>query len=160
MLTPEQGLTAVKTGWSGVKAWVEYWRAGRIQITSPRPLDMLEDKQPFIPGPPNRFTYAVRGKLKRRPENHEIWLLIEDPSGCVWPQGFSRVQHNQDTGDWVGRVHTQFSEPKIVAVVAPPTSVDFFRYYQRVGNKTNHEALTRVPVECTNWDSVQARLPP
>jgi hypothetical protein len=157
-LTPEQGLTAAKTGWSGVKAWVEYWRAGRIQITSPRPRELLEGKEPFeLQG---RFSYTVRGTLKRLPRDHEIWLLIEDRSGYVWPQGFSRVQYNQQTGEWFGRVHTQFSEPTIIAVVAPPTSVDFFRYYQKVGNKTNHEALTRVPVECTNRTTVQARVAP
>jgi len=49
-------------------------------------------------------------------------------------------------------------DPKILAVVAAPTSVDFFKYYQRMGAKTDFAGLNRVPPECKNRDSVQARL--
>lgn len=159
-MTPETLFAGIRAGWSGLKAWVDYRRAGRIQITSPRPMEFLEGKQTFGEPANGRFSYEVRGKLKRRPEGSEIWLLIEDRSGCVWPQGFSLVQFDPEREEWIGRVHTQHSQPRIVAVVAPPTSQDFFRYYGLWGSKTNHAALNRIPVECTNRTSVDARLPP
>jgi hypothetical protein len=160
LLTVAEDLAVLKAAWGGFRGWREYQRAGRIQITSPRPLESLEDKQPFRKLEEGRFSYAVRGKLRRRPDDCEIWLLIEDRSGCVWPQGFSPVQFDPEKGEWIGRVHTQNPQPKIVAVVAPPTSQEFFKYYQQMDNKTNYAALNRVPVECTNRTSVDARLPP
>jgi len=159
-LTLAEDLALLRATWSGFKAWREYHRAGQIQITSPRPLELLEDKLPFGEPEEGRFSYAVRGKLKRLARDCEIWLLTEDRSGCVWPQGFSPVQFDPARREWVGRVHTQNPRPKIVAVVAPLTSQEFFKYYQRFGPKTDYAALNRVPVECTNRTSVDARLPP
>jgi len=141
--------------WRGFSALLEYQRTGRIQIMSPRPLEVLQDPKPLDP---ERVSYAVRGKLKRLPRDHEIWLLTEDHrSGRVWPQGFEPVQFDREKGEWIGRVHSRDPQPKIIAVVAPPTSVDFFKYYQRMGSKTNYEGLDRVPPECKIRDSVQAR---
>lgn len=46
-------------------------------------------------------------------------------------------------------------------MVAPPTSQEFFRYYQAVGKLREYkfEPLKRVPVECRNRASVQAFIP-
>jgi hypothetical protein len=152
-----EGIAAHLTADAG-KTLLRRISGNQIHITSPGPLAELTGKEPFeLEG---RFSYAVRGKLKRLPSDCEIWLLIEDDrSGCVWPQGFSRVQFDPQNGEWVGRVHTQFTRPRIIAVVAPPTSQDFFRYFQKWGSKTNHAALDRIPVECTNRAFVDARLP-
>jgi Domain of unknown function (DUF4062) len=128
-----------------------------IQITSPRPLEFLEDRQPLGE---KGFSYRVRGTLKQRPRDHEIWLLTEHHLGGVFPQGFrqGRVQYDSQTGEWVGRVAVTTEQVKIIAVVAPPTSQDFFRYYQRLGDIHNNqfEKLVRVPPGCKNTDSVQA----
>ena len=154
-----EGLEAIKVAQSGFAAWLEYQRAGRIQITSPRSQGLLEDKQPFVEG---KFSYLVRGKLKRLPTRHEIWLLTQDEgSETAWPQGFSAVQFDRQSGDWSGRIGGKPGETvKIVAVVAPPTSVDFFRYYQNICNQGKEfEPLSRVPVECRNSYWVQTRFP-
>lgn len=128
----------------------------KIKITSPRDLHFLEDKRPLG----KIFSYEVRGTLKQRPPDHEIWLLTEHHLGGVFPQGFpgGRVQHDSQTGEWVGRVAVTTDQVKIIAVVAPPTSQDFFKYYQSLGPKLvyNYEKLIRVPPECKNMDSVQA----
>ena len=159
LITGAEIWTGIKTGWNGLKFWIDYKRAGRIEITSPRPMELLGGKQPFGKPEDGRFSYEVRGKLKRCPEGCEIWLLIEDRSGCIWPQGFSLVQLDRERGEWVGRVHTRHQQPRIVAVVAPSTSQDFFKYYQMWGSKTNYAALNRIPAECSNRTSVDARLP-
>jgi hypothetical protein len=128
-----------------------------IYITSPRPLEFLEDKQPLG----KAFSYPVRGTLKQLPRDHEIWLLTEGHRGGVYPQGFREglVQFDSQKGEWVGRVAVTTRQVKIIAVVAPPTSQDFFKYYQMIGNKRNYEfeRLPRVPPECTNTVWVQAR---
>jgi|SRR5215469_4996523 len=152
-------LTGIRAGWNGLRLWIDYRRAGRIEITSPRPMELLGGKQPFGKPEDGRFSYEVRGKLKHCPKDCEIWLLVEDRSGYIWPQGFSLVSFDKERGQWVGRVHTQHSQPRIVALVAPPTSQDFFKYYHLWGCKTNWAALKRIPVECSNWTSVDALLP-
>jgi hypothetical protein len=45
--------------------------------------------------------------------------------------------------------------------VAPPTSQDYFRYFQKLGGmrECGYEPLRRVPPECVNFDAVQARVP-
>lgn len=47
----------------------------------------------------------------------------------------------------------------IIAVVAPPTSQEFFQYYEKVGSKTAYEPLERIPAECWNIHEVQAKKP-
>jgi hypothetical protein len=44
----------------------------------------------------------------------------------------------------------------IIAVVAPPTSLAFFLYYEKVGSKTAYEPLEQIPDECRNIHQVQA----
>jgi hypothetical protein len=157
-LTLAEELALIKPFFNGVRTLLAYLRSGRIQITSPRDLGFLEEGKERLDD--IRVSYIVRGKLKQLPRDHEIWLLTEDRSGVIFPQGFSPVQFNKDIGEWVGRVHTQSPRQKIVAVVAPPTSAQLFKYYQKIGPKTNYEPLDRIPVECTNRTSVHVRLPP
>ncbi len=144
--------------WAGI---VQVWRIAfgpRIEITYPRPQEVLAEPRPLG----KSFTYPVRGTLRRLPKGHEIWVLAQsERTGQVWPQGFSSVQYNRDSGTWTGRIHaSQGDTIRIIAVVAPPSSQDFFRYFQKVGDKTSlYEPLLRIPPECINSDSVQARIP-
>ena len=106
----------------------------RIKITLPLPGEALIDKQPLGP---KSVSHAVRGTLRSLPEECEIWLLTADEkTKRYWPQGFSAVQYNRQTGDWQGRVHAGHSPLQIVAVVAPPTSQQLFRYFQKRGDET------------------------
>src|ERR1035441_8656839 len=131
----------------------------RIEITYPRPQESLTDPDALGDG----FAYPVRGTLKRLPKGHQIWLLTQDDSkGSVWPQGFFPVEYNPSQGTWMGKINGS-GKPnvRIVAVVAPSSSQDFFRYFQKLGQLRNNdfEPLPRVPPECVNQDSVQARIP-
>jgi hypothetical protein len=131
----------------------------KIQITLPRHGEILTDPNPLGP---SSVSYLVRGKLKALPEGHQIWLLTADERfEQYWPQGFYPVQFNEHTGEWHGRVNGSGHSPlRIFAVVAPPTSQDFFRYFQKRGDETKKFIpLNRLPPECCNTASVQARLP-
>jgi hypothetical protein len=131
----------------------------QIQITLPRPGEVLTDPNPLGSG---SVSYIVCGRLKSLPKGHKIWLLTADErTEHFWPQTFYPVQFNEQTGEWHGRVNGSGRSPlQIVAVVAPPTSQDLFRYFQKRGDETkNFVPLTRVPPECRNVHSVQARLP-
>jgi hypothetical protein len=138
------------------------WNAGfsPIEITYPRTSETLTDPQPLGP---KSVSYPVRGTLKRLPKGHEIWLLTQDEStGYVWPQGFVAAQYDPDTKNWEGRVNSRgIANVKIIAVVAPPTSQQYFRYFQRLGavRDWTFEPLPHVPPECVNVDTVQARIP-
>lgn len=156
--------SGIAEGVAGNAIWSATTSAARrmvgrlIQITSPRPGEVLQHPQPLGKG----SSYEVRGKLKRLARDHEIWLLREDEqSREVRPQGFSAVQFDPHSGEWSGRVIGPAGQTiKIVAVVAPPTSQDLLRYYQAVGGKLpSFEPLKRVPPECKNRASVQARVP-
>ena len=145
--------------WSGTSAFFRRVAGRQIEITDPRPQEVLKDSEPLGPG----LCFPIRGTLKHLPKRHEIWLLTEDEStGLVWPQGFFAVQFNHHQGTWMGKVYgSRKQQVKIIAVVAPPTAQDFFRYYQKLGRERNYqfEPLNRVPVECTNRASVQAFIP-
>ena len=131
----------------------------KIEITHPRsPLETLQDKQPYADG----FSYRVTGKLKKKPEGHEIWLLnVNTREQKVYPQGFSPVTDwDAQTGEWSGRVYGKAGESiKLVALVAPPAAADFFNYYQEICDQGVVKALKRVPPDCTNQASVNIKLP-
>ncbi len=129
----------------------------KIQITLPRPGEILSDPKPLG----SSVSYPVRGRLTFLPEGHEIWLLTADErSRKFWPQSFEPVTFDERTGEWNGRIHVGASPFRIFAVVAPPTSQDLFRYYQQRGDETrSYPPRSRIPPECLNACSVQARLP-
>ena len=126
-----------------------------IQITSPVDGGMLEDPQPLWDG----FSYVVRGTLERLPIDHAIWLLNGSRDGRQWPQGWFTVRHDYPrSGAWEGRIYLPRSVSDIIinAVVAPPTSRRFFEYYQQYGAGN---ALTDIPIECTNKTQIRALTP-
>jgi hypothetical protein len=130
-----------------------------IRITSPLNDEVLQhDPQPHG----SNVSYEVRGKLRRGPRGHEIWLLVENrTTGEVWPHGFFAVKH-EPTGDWHGRVHgPRGQKVRVIAVVAPPTSHDFFTYSEKVIRKTGGHvvSLDHIPAECRNRASVQTSFP-
>jgi hypothetical protein len=141
--------------WSGATAWVTKIAQRKIQITSPRPQERLQDRQEH---PGGGVSYIVRGTLKKLPAGEEIWLLIEDEvTKKFWPQSGYAVQFNPITGEWHGRIsdHRPDKFVKIIAIVAPPTSQQLFRYYDKVGEKTGYEPLDAIPPECINRAHVQ-----
>jgi hypothetical protein len=88
-------------------------------------------------------------------------LRADDEFEQFWPQGFCAVQFDPQSGKWHGRINPAgMPALQIVAVVAPPSSQDLFRYYQKCGDKTKtFTPLDRIPAECNNAHSVHARLP-
>ena len=129
----------------------------QIQITHPRPMETMTDPEPLGGGQ----CFPVRGTLKRLPAGHEIWLLVEDEvTGRIWPQGFFRVEFDPHQKTWTGKINgLGKTQVKINAVVAPPTSQEFFRYFQKLGRKNQvFEPLDRIPPECRNRTFVQARI--
>jgi hypothetical protein len=70
------------------------------------------------------------------------------------------VQFDPTNGSWTGRINPAMRGPNfvmIIAVVAPPTAQDLFRYFQKVGAKmqplkppdgVSFEPLDHVPAEC------------
>jgi hypothetical protein len=120
-----------------------------IPVTGP----VLIDKKPLG----NSHTYAIRGKLKQLPPGCHIWLVTAGiESEQYWPQTSYDVQHNDRTGNWNGRVHTGGGPVRIIALVAPPTTQQFFLYYKQVGDATkNYTPLRRIPAECLNVCEIQ-----
>ena len=150
---------AAAAGWRKGEAWLSRIGEREIEITAPRSQEVLPDCKPLG----NNVSYRVEGTLRSLPKNNEIWLLHQDEkTERVWPQGFETVQYDPSSGRWFGRVSVGAPSGqyvRIVAVVAPPTSQDFFKYFQRNGGKTGWEALTRIPLECRHQCNVQARVP-
>jgi len=97
------------------------------------------------------FSYVVRGKLSRLPKGHKIWCLTNDENtGRVWHQSFEDPRYYEETKMWEGRVSgSRKSRLAIFAVVVPPSTQDYFRYFQRLGELRRYqfEPLPRVPPE-------------
>jgi hypothetical protein len=158
-------MDAITTGVASNGIWAAIAAAWRrlsdrqIKITHPRPQGVLTKPEKMG----GSFSYPVSGTLKHLPKGHEIWVLTQNErTGQVWPQGFFMAQYNRETGMWMGKVNGSGGPMiRIIAVVAPPTSQDFFRYFQKLGTLRNYqfEPLTRVPLECSNYDSVQVEIP-
>jgi hypothetical protein len=87
------------------------------------------------------FSYVVRGKLGRLPKGHKIWLLTKDENtGRVWPQSFEDATYYEETKMCEGRVNgSRKSRLAIIAVVAPPSTQDYFRYFQRLGELRRYQ---------------------
>jgi hypothetical protein len=132
-------------------------RANNIQITCPIDGGILEDQQPRLQG----FSYVVRGTLDQLPEDHAIWLLNASRDGRQWPQGGFTVRYPYPgPGEWEGRIYLPYDQPETIinAVVAPPTSRQFFEYYQRYGG--GKAPLARIPIECKDIAQVSVKAPP
>jgi hypothetical protein len=145
--------------WAGISAATRRLLRWQIRITHPRPGEMLQGAEPQGKG----FSYPVRGTLRHLPKGHEIWLLTQDGrTGNISPQGSVQVQYDPVNKTWEGRINW-YGGPnlKIIAVVAPHTSQDFFRYYWKLGRlrKGDFEPLIRVPAECANSAEVQPHVP-
>ena len=145
--------------WACIPAIARKMLGYEIKITNPSPGQTLSAPEPLG----SSFSYSVQGSLKRLPKDHQIWLLSEpEPSGKIWPQSFFSAQYNRHQGTWLGKISGARKGPvRITAVVAPPTSQDFFRYFQRVGELRGYqfEPITRIPPECVIRDFVQALFP-
>lgn len=142
----------------GVFVWSwKRWRGREIAITDPAENGELSpaEKRGAVEA------YPVSGTLKRLPKDHTIWLLVIDETRKkIWPQGFEPVMHDPIKGNWKGYV-TAFGwrNVTITAVVAPMTSQEYFRYFQRVGPKTNFEPISEVPPECKQRATIHVRVP-
>jgi hypothetical protein len=65
-------------------------------------------------------------------KDHRIWLRVMDDKTCkTWPPGLVPVEYSNDQGTWKGYIHAWgWNNVAIVAVVAPPTSQDYFNYFR------------------------------
>ena len=142
--------------WEAGKASVNTLLGNQIKITLPGNDGILSQPEDFY----GAKAYIVRGTLKRLPKNHRIWLLTEDyAGGPIRPHGFFPVIYKDKEGTWWGKVNSVGKQRfRLIAVVAPPTSDDFFTYYQQVGKATGFEPLKRIPPECRNMASVQVTI--
>ena len=135
------------------------WFGQRIRITDPQPHGVLTAAEMR----PGVMKHVVSGTLKHLPKDHEIWLFIEDAfTGKVWPQGHAPVEYNRDKGVWKGFVNVMgWHNVTIIVAIAPPTSQDYFNYFQRMGSdfKSGYQPIARVPPECKWRDTVQAKVP-
>jgi hypothetical protein len=97
----------------------------------PRAHEMMSEPKTLASG----FSYIARGKLSRLPKGHQIWLLTKDENtGRVWPQSFEDPRYDEETKMWEVRVNgSRKSRLAIIAVVAAPSTQDYFRYFQRLG---------------------------
>lgn len=142
-----------------IVAGYKMWFGQQIEITHPQPTETLTDSRPLGAS----RAWPVRGTLKRLPKHHEIWLLHQDEkTGSIYPQGFSIIKYDHRNGTWAGEISVgPPGSLRIIAVVAPPTSQDFFRYYQEVGQQRAYTftPLKRIPPECRNHNAVQAVVP-
>jgi hypothetical protein len=134
-------------------------RGLNIKITDPRPGNVLKDPKEYGAG----WRFPIRGKLKRLTRHQEIWLLTQDArTGLIWPQGSEGVIYDGESSEWNGLIYLDSGERKVkvIAVCAPPTSQDLFRYFLNVGNlRGQYEAIQRIPPECVNSDSVLVYVP-
>lgn len=146
----------VRALWEGGKAGMHRLLGNGIKIVIPGSDGLLSQPEDFYGGK----AYIVRGTLKRLPKDHRIWLLTEEYAGApIRPHGFFPVIYNETDRTWWGKVNSMGKQRfRLIAVVAPPTSDDFFTYYQKVGMSTRFEPLKRIPPECRNMAFVQVTI--
>ena len=146
--------------WNGITRSLRLWQMSRISIVSPGHLQILQ----FAEQAHGQNYYYVSGKLKHLSPGHKIWLLTElANSRKFWPQGYSSVQFDPGNGTWIGKVNPGNgpNNLRIHAVVAPPTTDDFFTYYHKINLLSKKwEPIDRIPPECLNTASVQPLYPP
>jgi hypothetical protein len=136
------------------------WFGQEIKITDPQPESVLAAAEDIG----GVIAHPVYGTLKYLSRGHKIWLLVVDESGGnIWPPGFTPVDYRKEQGTWKGYIHVWgWHQITIVAVVAPPTTQDYFNYYQKLGRDFNSKfpPISRIPPECRKHVSVHARVPP
>jgi hypothetical protein len=108
--------------------------------------------------------YPVRGRARNIPKEHEIWLLTQvRNSGDLYPQGDRPVVFEDGDGGWVGWVYARKADEgdhlQIWAVVAPPTSIMLFQYYECYGKDTGFAPIVKMPPECIVRESVWTIIP-
>lgn len=151
-------VTGVGT-WLAVPQFQPAWlkrRRNLIEITSPRPNEILRGSKRLGPG----LCYRVTGRLEVLPKDHRIWLLVQPwESSNFWPQGFEQVVYDPVTKEWSGFIFEPSGQAKltIFAVVAPPSAQAFFEYYQKHGNATRWSPLREIPAECNNRQRMDAQ---
>jgi hypothetical protein len=138
-------------------AWYKYVFGQRIRILEPQ-------MNGFLPTAENRHgvtAHSVHGTLKHLPKDHRIWLLVvNEGASKIWPQSFAPAEYSKEQGTWKGWINALgWTNITIVAVVAPPTTQEYFNYFQRVGPKTSFEPILKIPPECKHRDTVQAKIP-
>jgi hypothetical protein len=131
----------------------------QIQITFPPNGGVLGNQQPKWG---KGFSYVVRGTLKQRPHDHTIWLLNAnkpDIRAAQRPQDPAEVTYDEKNGEWEGRVFLPYSQTStfVNAVVAPPTSQQFFIYYQQYGES---KPMAGIPIECKKTAQIFVKAPP
>lgn len=149
----------MQAAWATVSGFLRRVFGKEIKIISPRSgvsLDIsAKETEEYV-------THDVIGTLKTLPRDHEIWLLVQDVgSRWIWPQRPSPVLYDEVSGQWSGKIGTLRGETaiNIIAVVAPPTASQLFRYYEEVGAKhRRYEPLDSVPTECVNIHKRQVKV--
>ena len=134
------------------------WFGQQIKIKEPRENGFLAPSECRA----GIQAHAVSGTLKYIPKGHRIWLIVADETkGKYWPQGFAPVEYHEDTGTWKGYIHVWgWQHVTIYAVIAPPTTQEFFNYFQRVGEKTGFAPMLGIPRECKKRATLRCKVPP
>ena len=108
------------------------------------------------------FEYQVSGRLSRIDHSQELWLLTQNVViGEVWPQSRDRVSLDNESGKWTAHAYLYPGTKKIriIAVLAPSTAQQLFRYYFQVGEQFGWVSLSHVPEECWMQDWVEIEVP-
>jgi hypothetical protein len=140
--------------------WCRWQFGRRIKIIDPK-------MDGFLGAAENRLgtqAHPVSGSLSHLPKDYKVWLLVvNEQTSEIWPQGFDGglVEYDEKHHTWKGYVHAWgWNNVTITAVIAPPTTQEYFNYVQRVGNLTKHKPILRIPPECKHRDTVRAKVPP
>jgi hypothetical protein len=138
------------------------WFGQRIAIINPTEHRSLSAAEPRA----GIMAHVVHGTVKHLPKGHRIWLVfVHEAGGQFWPQSFAPVETNDAKGTWKGYIHVfdwqyKWENITIMALIAPPTTQQYFNYFQRVGKKTGFEPLSAIPAECKWRHTIQAKVPP
>lgn len=99
------------------------------------------------------LTFTLEENL---PRNHEIWLITQPVNSNGELEFFPQCDRapanlNLQTGLWEAQTYIRKNSTcDVFAVVTPPTSQEFFRYYCKVGRNSNNDFihLEKIPSEC------------
>ncbi len=137
------------------------WFGKQVTITHPQPNAVLTEPKPFK----GITAYPVRGTYRHLPKGHQVWLLTQDETigRRIYPQGFFHVHLNPRDKTWHGLIDGGTRQQiNVIAVIAPPTSQEYFQYFEYVGREVRNgvfEPIPKIPDECAERDSAQALVP-